>query len=1023
AAAEAAQDTTVRAVDENGNALSMHAKVLKVPAVELAEFYGDVWELKVVPGDYYLWVSAEGHLAATEKLVAGKNHVITLKKASAFNAAIFTVTVRDEYGSALSGAGTFLMRDGRLLTDALETDGQGKATFSGVPLGDVTAVAAFAGISANTTAKVEIGGSATTITLSIHRAVLNVSVHDATNGAPVQAGVHIETALGSADCQNAACAFQVPAQTEIRISVSAPGFATEIKSVVLSDNENRAMDVALLPDAATRGTAVSILSVRNATGQTAPTLTPGQEYVLAFNLSAAPSAESQTMHFRVGQDARIIEHTDADRVNQSTEFSASCDDLLPEYTYDENGYRWMALGFDEAAQRELFFVIRVNPSAKSNQVLTIDFATSTTTGIVTATDPVDAELRDCNPRTHQVTLPIAGSAAPGTGGGGNGGTPSPTPNPFTVPGTTNPLPQGKYFTPEVGIAYNPATGKVEADVDEIVLQVDPIYPRDTVPLRINQERCSIAASIQSSQPRCYSLSESALTFRTREFESACDSHVSANRVVLVQDQPALVLQAICAGAESRTVVPIRIEAQEAQSISTAPQQLDQGQETAKLLYAINQLQAGTRTLIPSGAPGTVTVGAASATALSWSGPGTLTLLEGDQGIGEWTYESGTTFFSGIGTVGQRVDGASDYLSCGQGWCTAKAALQAISFFKKEAQKTALATAFRRADVPLTDFPQATITPTPSPSPSPSPDPVASASPTPPETGQEQILHLDETVSAQNGVSAQLVGVGPGTNGIVASFFIKNNQGAIVDGADVAVGATYQDNGIVLSVTALDEAAGTATVTIAAGTASTAPQSVSDIADSAAEPFTFSTILQLGQDADKALAVADFDVRRAPGCSAGQPAVFLTQATTTDGKTFTYQATTMTLTQNLDAPGNQVALCGFLYADKKVIQGAPPIATGTGGTGSIGQPGSTIGGPQQPGFNPLWLASLINPSIMSLLNPETTGNPLAVDSHFVQAQSLAEQCRTLSKNVEDKAKSCPRWDALVSDRKDGDGSKS
>ncbi len=1021
ASAEAAQDTTVRAVDSQGNALHMHAKVLKEPAVELADFQGELWELKVVPGDYYLWVSSDGYLSATEKLVAGKNHVITLQKASVFNAASLEALVQDEFGSALSGASVFLIRDAKLFSDAKTTDAQGKTVFENVALGQATLVAHFGGKSANKSVDIAVGGVTAHLTLTIHQATLNVSVTNAADGTTLEADVSVDTVLGNAACHGSTCAFQTPSQTEAVISVSANGFATAIQSVVLADGETRELPVALLPDAAARGTAVSVSSVRNATGDRVQTLTPGGEYIVSFALSAAPASTAQQMHVRIGSDdALIVEHTAADLVNRSILYSGNCDDLLPENTFSEDGYRWMDLGFETAAERELFFVIRLKPTARSNQVLTLEYATTTQAGQITARDPPDETPTPCDQKTRAYSIPIAGSAL-GTGTGG-GSQASPTPDPSIPPGSSNVLPEGKYFTPQVGIAYNPATGKVEADVEEIVLQVDPIYPRDTVPLHFDQSRCQIAATIESSQPRCFSLSSDSLTFRTREFEPSCDSRVSANRVVLAQDSAKLVLQAICAGVESQTKVPIRIEAQEAQSLSTAPRQLDQGERTAKLLYAVNQLQAGTRTLVPSGAAGTISVGSPSATAMSWSGPGTLTLLEGDQAIGEWTYASGTAFFSGIGTVGSRVDAASDYLSCGQGWCTAKAALQAISFFKKEAQKTALATAFRRADVPLNEYPTPTPEPTPTPSPSPSPSPGASASPsptppadaspTPPASSEPATLNLNEAAIAQNGVSAQLVDVTETANGVVASFFIKNGQGAIVDGIDLLAGESYNQNGIVITVTSLDLMAKTVTLTVSSGTASTTAQSVLEFAGQN-EPFTFVTVMQLGQDADKVLALSDFTVQRPPGCSAGQPAVYELRATTADGKNFQYAAATLSLTNNLDTPGNQVALCGFLYADKKTIQGAPPT---TSGTGSTSQPGSPSTGPAQPGFDPLMLASLLNPSAMSLLNPETTGNPVAIDSHFAQAQGLAEQCQTLSKQVADNTKSCPRRDAILDNRK-------
>ncbi|MBI4360949.1 carboxypeptidase regulatory-like domain-containing protein [Candidatus Micrarchaeota archaeon] len=939
------EKTTIKAVDKDENALYFSAKVFKPPAIELAAFDGEQWELLVSPGTYYVWIQSPGFLAKTFDLVAGQNHVIQLEKATPFNAATLTVRVQDEYGESLSGANVRLEKENRVFSADVETDSQGEARFDEIPVGTVGVFAQFGTKTVRGTTNVEQGGSTATITLTIHRATLNVKTSNAVDSQAVPAAMELSNLIESTQtCQGAACSFTTAALVENRLRVTADGFRVFAASLVMADDEQRNLSAVMVPSQASGGAKIEFIQIKDVSGQPVQSLQPGREYVVEFNATPAAQAEAQGIYLRVGSkssvdgdDVAIIEHSTADAAQKSTEYnpSTSCADLQPEFTSGLQGYKWVALDYDEPAVRLVSFVVRVREGASTNQALSLYYATHTNAGSVYARDPLDPAGQTCYPKTYEIKLPLVAGSIGGGNGGGNGGTGTPTPTP--PPGTPNPLPSGHQYTPKVGISFNPATGQIEVDAPEIVLEVDAIYPKDAVPLNFNDASCTIGFKIQSSQSSCYQVSRESLTFSTKDFSASCPSFVEGNQVKLQQDpQAKLVLQALCSGVQAQKEVPIRIHVAQVNSLTAAPQKLDEGEGTAKLLYVVNQKQQGLRTLTPLGASGTITLSDHAATALSWKGPGTLTLLEGETVVGEWTYENGPAYFEGIGTLGSRVSSASDYMSCAQGWCTGTAAIQAISAFKQEAQKTAQATVFRRGSNAMpttTPNPTPTASPTASASPSPgasttpsaSPSPTASASPNPTASPSADAMHINDEKTAANGFKIQLTAIETVSGRTKAFFDVKNAQGAVVDAVEAFAGEQKTTSGLVINVQSVHHEATTANryaeVTLTVSSAQTAPASQLNFAEErriAADPFTFSTVMQLTEDADKALEAAGFEVKRSTGCRAGDPAVFLVQATTSDGQNFQYTASTLELHDNLDQPQNQIPLCGFLHAQGPVI---------------------------------------------------------------------------------------------------------
>ncbi|MBI2445943.1 carboxypeptidase regulatory-like domain-containing protein [Candidatus Micrarchaeota archaeon] len=987
-----ALDTVIRAQDVQGNPLPFSARIIKAPLIELATYEGERWELQVQPGAYYVYLDSDGYLSKTADLQAGKDNVFTLEKATAFNSAALTVAVQDEYGAALSGARVTLFQNGRLASPAQSTDFSGSAVFSELSLSAYDVLAEHAGQNATARVSIEQGGSRLRLQLTIHRAALRVSAVSALdNAALASVSVHVDSqgqafADATTDTNGSSRFSDVPAQVQTHVILTKAEHVPFVADLVLLDGENRVLPAVLIPQSATQGAQVGLVQIRDLSGQRVSQLKTGQQYVVELNATPAASATNQSIYLRVGSkadmesdDAYIAEYTGADAVLRSSTYnpSANCQDLASHLVSNSDGYKWVELRFNQPAVRIATFLLQIKPDARSNQPLSLYFATQTNSGLLSARDPPDAQAALCYPRTYEYKIPLVRGIS-----GTLQGTPTPTPG----PATPTVLPTAGTFTTSVNIHYNPATGKVEADATEITLQVDPIYPRDSVPLRITDEpSCAIETRIEATHSGCYQLGRTSLAFEAKDYRPDCPASVKANEVILPQGDANLILAAICA-PNSQIKLPIRINAQSATSINTAPATLDEGEKTAKLLYVINQKQAGTRTLTPLGASGSIAVAAQGAAAFSWSGPGTLTLLDGDAQVGQWTYNNAPAYFDGIGTMGPRVETASDYLSCAQGWCSGQAALQALRHFQTAAKNTAVATMFRRGqDTALpsaqpTPVPTAipSITPTPSASASPSatasvtptpsataratafitptPTPSATSTPTPTPSASADstpvTLHVNDVKTAANGNQIKLTEILQASGTTYAGFDIRSPAGTVLTAISKQQGEFYEGNGLRFQVTAITwsdsesqrsvqvQLLGSWTALPAASADSDGvaasfenrPDSVAPSFGSSLsfattppitrEPFVFSTVMQLTEGADKAFDILGVQ-RVGAGCG-GLPGVYHVTASSLDGNTFTYSAQAMKLEQSFDGRGQGLLLCGFLHAaGNQVVTGKNP----------------------------------------------------------------------------------------------------
>ncbi|MBI5036977.1 hypothetical protein HZC09_06580 [Candidatus Micrarchaeota archaeon] len=937
--------TKITAKGKDSNPLEFKAQIIKPPRLVLVENQGSEWLIDVTPGNYLVWVHAQGYIPQSAPLKVGEENVFILEKATAFNSGKLAVSVVDEYSSVLEDASVYVYQKGKLVYTGAKTDGSGKAAYENVPLGEANVTAAKGNAEGSATTNIAEGDNSAAVMVEAHNAFLKVEVKDALTGGAVKAKISTESVNGLVQEETASSAtLKTKSAVESTLSITADGYLPYVASLFLADGEEKSVNASLVPTSAATGAKSEFVLVKDLSGKTAGSLKPGKDYIVEINATPTASAENMTLYLRVGSGASaegelayIVEHSDADFALKSSTYTPDeeCVDLNAANIKEK--IKWVELGYNSAALRTASFLIRVTSGAKSNQELSFFYRTSSQSKSIIARDPTDDSAKACYAKTNEKKIPITADAAA-------------TAQQATAPAATQyNTPSDTGFTKQLDIAYDPKTGKVNVGTDKIVLQVDAVYSKDIVPLNYKDADCKIDAKLQSPYESCFSVSRNALEFRTGDYVSGCAAKVKGNEVVLPEGENFLILQAQCAAETSLTKIKIEINQAEATSVVSAPSSLDGGQGTAKLLYVINQKQGGSRLLTPIGASSEVIAPSHGAAALAWSGPGTLTLMEDDVVVGEWNYKTETTYFQGIGAVGTRVDSCSDYACCMQGWCAGKALLQAVQDFKKKAAQTAHATQFRRSGT------------------------TAKAS-------GKDIQQLKGSTTTLNGKDAQF-----------------RSGTTSMDGKDLyfteAAGSAatqFRGSGIASSPLYFAEAAAVAT--------------------QSGETFVFSTVAQIGENAEKVLAQTGFAVERPGACVENNPGVYLLQASTTDGNAFTYSAKTMQLSNNLDSPNNKVFLCNFVYAV------GPDVA----GPATPGGQSPSDNGAKQP-----------NAANQDQLDPNAGqhGQPQIHHSRFTQAIEFAKQCEAAGKEVAKKPPeneepkpdsviqggSCPRLDKIVGEK--------
>jgi hypothetical protein len=484
------------------------------------------------------------------------------------------------------------------------------------------------------------------------------------------------------------------------------------------------------------------------------------------------------------EGAGIHSYPDADQAFASTEFlpqpTSTCTDIADYKANPKNGvWKWVELRFGSAGTRELEFVIRVKPDAASGS-LPLFYRSFAEYGDGSYyRSPADSELKNAEsverkagcwaastkfgveiyrPTQATPTLPPGASVEP-----------EETPTAFIPGAELTPTPEGgeeeqptqeeaaggksfwdvvkQYALPGIGVAGAIVGGYLLYDKVlkkwtqkwnlKSELYVDAVLPGDAYPFDLNTSKdCPLTRQITAPEndeyTKCfeYDENENKFVFKSGDFPGwDCPIKVVGNTIKGTKAD--LSVTAVCGvgGKESKTKVTFVVKALKRESFSGAPNdgkktgtELSEGDDSTKLVYAINEKQVGTRkmTTSPELSANKPELTEPGVQAIAWNGrlavgtPKTLTLLDAvntpesgsinldqfkDNAVHKWVYKNYDSVFSKRGDLGQRIDEAQEckgYSCCANYWCNEAAFKKAFAYFKSAALKASAMTAFKRS---------------------------------------------------------------------------------------------------------------------------------------------------------------------------------------------------------------------------------------------------------------------------------------------------------------------------------------
>ncbi|NUN11730.1 carboxypeptidase regulatory-like domain-containing protein [Candidatus Micrarchaeota archaeon] len=246
-----------------------------------------------------------------------------------------------------------------------------------------------------------------------------------------------------------------------------------------------------------------------------------------------------------------------------------------------------------------------------------------------------------------------------------------------------------------------ANGVISIPKNEVVLSIDPVFAADAIKLNVQNNKCKAVFSVIKSNTNtesCYNLdSNNVLSFRTRDFgASGCSISVKGN-TVLGDDSAFFDVWSSCDAQQKTQRIKIKVNSNSIESVSISPDDLGNGDESAKLVYVVNNKQVGLRKILVGSKQLEFTEGSGGK-AVSWSGPGTLSIKEDALELKAIQYKQSTSYFSKKGELGKSIDSCTSFDCCSSGWCSASALSNALIDFKRVSKEMSEKTIYRRGGV-------------------------------------------------------------------------------------------------------------------------------------------------------------------------------------------------------------------------------------------------------------------------------------------------------------------------------------
>ncbi|NYZ78428.1 carboxypeptidase regulatory-like domain-containing protein, partial [Candidatus Micrarchaeota archaeon] len=720
-------ETHIRTVDEENNLVASKMFLLVPPASILSEkdSVGE-WTLKISPDlEYYAAANAEGFLPArSDSFTSGDDVTISMTKATAENSASLKVIVSDEDGNALPGASVSIAtRDGLFVYPQAFTDENGEATFSPLALGEEYEVTTdYLGNTA--TASVLLQQDSTVrLAVELIVGVLKADAFDTATLEQIEANASIfEGKVLKAKCVTP-CALRVRAGRELTFKANAASYLNFESVFTVEIGESVLVNASLtkIKDATKPWVSLdSVENAKNASETNASAFAEGNEYKIKLSFGGPNESNAIGVFFRAGdlenvdlEPIGVTQIPTANLVYRSTVFlpddandAGECVDLLDDNTLPsaDGLYKWFGLEFSGNANRQIEFLVKTKQNAWSFNVSKTSLHYSAYAVVESAgkkvylrspEDPVlgtdfsSPAKQWCHPtafaREFGISFNVSYNETLNA---------TPTPNATALPSITPPV----NLTESASIWIDHATGEVKSNVEEIVMQADSIFPADAIPVDLQQQQgCTLLYQFTGSDfVNCFGYDEAnkKLWFKSRDFNNpSCAAKVKGNSI----DSAEVTLTFTAACTQKTFELPVRVEPASFESIYGAPDSLSAGPGSAKLVYAINELQAPRTLEVKNGVARSVNVASGSVTSIAWSGPGTLSLTHEGESIKQWTYTQNSPVFGARGDLGSRTKSCSDFLCCASAWCNPTAFQQAYTAFKVKAGEIASATAFRRGE--------------------------------------------------------------------------------------------------------------------------------------------------------------------------------------------------------------------------------------------------------------------------------------------------------------------------------------
>lgn len=745
-------NTTIQCVDESSNPTNCNLYLYYYPASLLSSFpIQGTLSIPLAPGDaYYVLATADSKLPSRSSLfTSGQEVSLVLRQANPGNSGMLNVTVRDDEGTSLLGAGVELFNNqGYAAYPGVITDENGVASIGPIDAGPYTLTAYSNGKSVTQNIQVRIGVNNVDLVVVLNAALLNLTAFDASTLQKIKAKFTTYDSQGNklGECAPSPCPIQVP-PSKVRLFAKEEGYADYQTTLFPLRAEQLSVQAFMIPSNSQQQVFANFVSITDLNNNPVQSLDAGGEYIVTLSISAI-QADETGIQLRVGdqgseasEQAGLIAATEQDslQVFKSTSFRVSgpeCSDL--QFVSSPDGlYKWMQLSYQGNASREVSFLLKVKDTASPSTPITLNYRAYARRGLVYYRDPADPELgssnssdtkadcySDSTPLSFQINRIIQNTT-----------TTTSSTSTSTTSSTTTTLPSQycgdnvcsegedscscpsdcpgqcveKSFTDSANISFDENTGKFSSNVPEIDLQIDSVFPGDAIPLNFNmsqQCRNGLQVTIHTSQGTgsCYGFDNinNKLYFKGNELNPSCPLSVQGNSIP--GDSGAsltLTMLPSCNPTNSLTI-PVKVIAKDAPSFNFIPKGLS-GDSAAKLIYLINEKQVGQRVISAlstnTHAATTFDLTASKAKAIAWRGPGTLTFTEGSNAaqIGEVSYSQAASYFPGETDLGHQASQCSDYLCCAGNWCTPNAFLQQFSMFKQAAASVANSTAFRRGN--------------------------------------------------------------------------------------------------------------------------------------------------------------------------------------------------------------------------------------------------------------------------------------------------------------------------------------